>query len=90
MNTVQLSASGTYTVLLGDCSDTNTGNYAIYAQRTNNPSGPVGLLWGQVQSGTIASGAQNDSYTFPGSANDIVDFTMTTTKGQSQPESPAL
>jgi hypothetical protein len=86
MNTVTLPASGTYTVLLGDCGDTNTGNYAIYAQRTNNPAGPIGLLWGQVQPGMIGSAAQSDSYTFPGSANDVVDFTMATTRGSLSPK----
>jgi hypothetical protein len=86
MNTVTLPASGTYTMLLGDCGDTNTGNYAIYAQRTNNPAGPIGLLWGQVQPGMIGSAAQSDSYTFPGSANDVVDFTMATTSGSLSPK----
>ena len=87
MNTVQLPASGTYTILVGDCSDTNTGNYAIYAQRTNNPTGPAPLLFGgQVQTGTIGSAAQSNSYTFSGSANDVVDFTMVATSGSLVPK----
>ncbi len=86
MNTVTLQASGTYTVLVGDCSDTNTGNYDIYAQRTNNPSGASGFVWGQVQSGTIGSAAQSNTYTFPGDANDGVQFAMTTTKGSLSPK----
>ncbi|MGO8731190.1 MAG: beta strand repeat-containing protein [Terriglobia bacterium] len=81
MNTVTLPASGVYTVLVGDCSDTNTGNFAIYAQSTRNPSGPIPMLWGQVQPGTIASTAQSNTYTFVGSANNVVDFTMVTISG---------
>jgi hypothetical protein len=86
MNTVTLPASGTYTVLVGDCSDTNAGNYAIYAQRTNNPVPSIALLWGQVQPGTIGSAAQSDSYTFPGIANDVVDFTITAKTGSLSPK----
>jgi hypothetical protein len=81
MNTVTLPATGVYTVLIGDCGDTHTGNYAIYSQRTNNPTAPVGLLWGRVQNGSIGSVAQSGSYSFPGSANDVVNFIMVTTSG---------
>ena len=61
MNTVTLPASGAYTVLVGDCSDTNTGNYEIYAQRTDNPSGVPNLPFGQTQTATIGSTAQSNS-----------------------------
>ena len=86
MNTVQLPATGTYTVLVGDCGDTNTGNYAIYMQRTNNPIAPIGLLFGQVQTGTVGSAAQSNSYTFLGSAGDVVDFTLVVTSGSLVPK----
>ena len=56
LNTVTLTATGTYTVIVGDCSDANTGSYWIYAQRTNNPAGATNLLFGgQPQTGTIGS-----------------------------------
>ena len=86
MNTVTLPVSGTYTVLVGDCSDTNTGNYEVYAQRTENPSGAAYLPFGQTQSGTIASAAQSNSYVFTANANDVVGFTMTTTSGSLSPK----
>ena len=85
LNTVQLKATGTYTVLVGDCGDTNTGNYVIYAQRTNNPAGATALLFGQTQNGTIGSAAQNNSYTFSASANDVLNFTMAPTSGTLSP-----
>jgi hypothetical protein len=86
MNTVQLPASGDYTVLLGDCSDTNTGNYDVYAQSTNDPFGPAPILWGQVQTGAIGSQAQSNTYTFSGSANNSIDLTMVTTSGSLSPK----
>ena len=86
MNTVKFPTTGTYTALVGDCSDTNTGNFAIYAQRTNNPGASVGILWGQVQSGMIGLAAQSSSYTFLGSASNVVDFTVVTTSGSLVPK----
>jgi uncharacterized protein (TIGR03437 family) len=87
MNTVQLPATGSYTVLVGDCGDTGTGAYGLYAQRTNNPAGAAVLTFGgQTLTGTIGSAAQRNSYTFSGSANDVLDFTMTSTKGALSPK----
>ncbi len=86
LNTVALPATGAYTVLVGDCSDINTGNYDIYSQRTNNPSGPVGILWGQVQTGKVGFAAQSNTFSFNGSANDVVDFTLVTTSGTFSPK----
>ena len=84
MNTVTLPSTGTYTVLILDCNTTNTGNYALYAQRTNNPTGGSAVLWGQVQTGTVGAVAQSTTYTFAGTANDVIDLTMTgTTTGGS-------
>jgi hypothetical protein len=86
MNTVTLPATGVYTVLAGDCSDTATGNYALYAQSVTNPFGPTLVLWGQVQSGTIGSVAQSNTYNFSGTANDTIDLTVVTTSGNLSPK----
>lgn len=86
LNTVTLPSTGTYTVLIGDCSDTLTGNFVIYTQRTNNPAAAINLLWGQVQSGSVGSTAQSDAYTFLGSASDMVNLTMVTTGGSLVPK----
>jgi RHS repeat-associated protein len=85
LNTVTLAVSGAYTVLIGDCSDTSTGGYDLYMQRPDNPSGPISLPFGQVQSGTIGSAALDNTYTFSASANDVVDFTVVTTNGSMNP-----
>ena len=86
MNTVKLPLAGAYTVLFADCGDTNTGNYLIYTQRTNNPFGPAPVVWGQVQTDTIGSAAQSNTYTFAGSTNDSVDFTLVATSGTLSPK----
>jgi hypothetical protein len=84
LNTVTIPATGTYTVLIDDCNTTNTGNYALYVQRTNNPTGAAAVLWGQVQTGTVGAVAQSTTYTFAGTAGDVIDLTMTgTTSGGS-------
>ncbi len=86
MTTGQLPKSGTYTVLIGDCADSNTGNYEIYSQRTNDPGGAVPVAWGQVQTGKITSAAQSNTYTFTGVPNDSVEFTVVTTSGTLSPK----
>ena len=85
LNTVTLTASGTYTVLVGDCSDTNTGAYNLYMQRPENPTGPINLPFGQVTTGTIGSAGLDNTYTFSANANDVVDFTAVATGGNLSP-----
>ena len=75
-NQLKLQQTGKYTAFFRDCKSTNTGNYSIYAQRTNNPSGASSLTLGAVTSGTVSTVLQNNSYTFSANANDYFDFTM--------------
>jgi hypothetical protein len=73
-------------VLVRDCSDTNAGNYVLYGQRTSSPFSPAPFLWGgQAHSGTIASPARSNTYTFGGTANNSVDLTMVATSGSLSP-----
>ena len=85
MNQVVIPTSGAYAVLIKDSYDTNTGNYVIFMQRTNNPAGALDVLFDQVQSGQIGSAAQSNAYTFGGTANDVVSFTVMTTSGSINP-----
>ncbi len=80
-DTITLPSSGTYTLAISDSSNSNIGNYSIYAQRTNNPSGAVNLPFAQVQTGTISSVAQSNTYTFNANANDIFFIMMVATSG---------
>jgi hypothetical protein len=84
---VTLPTTGTYTVLVSDCSDVNTGNYDIYTQRTNNPTGATPVFFGgQAQVGTVVSATQSNSYTFTAVPNNVVDFTLVTTSGSFSPK----
>ncbi len=53
---------------------------------TYDPTTPVGLLFGQTQTGAIADAAQSDTYTFSANANDVLNITMATTKGSLDPK----
>jgi hypothetical protein len=86
MNTVTLPTTGTYTVLIGDCADSHTGKYSIYSQRTDAPAGPVALLFGQTQTGSITAVSESYTYTFSANANDLIDFTLVTTSGSMVPK----
>ena len=68
MNTVMLPSAGTYTVIVGDCNNTNTGNYNLYFQSTNSPAGAASLTFDQTVSGAIGSAAQSNTYAFSATA----------------------
>ncbi len=86
MNNVKIPSTGTYTVLIKDCGDTNTGNYSIFMQRMNNPVGGMPLVFGgQPQSGTLASPISRNSYNLSASAGDVISFTLSVTGGALQP-----
>jgi len=80
-DTVTVSTSGTYTLLLRDQSNINTGKYSIYVQRTNDPTNPVNLHVAQVQTGTISAATQNNTYTFNARANDTFFIITSATSG---------
>jgi hypothetical protein len=74
---IKFPSAGTYTLLFDDCGHTNKGSYSVYFQRTNKPAGSVSdLLWGQVQTGSIPAIPVSEVYTFQGTANDGLDFTI--------------
>ncbi len=86
LSTNPLPSTGTYTVLAYDCQNTGTGNFALYAQRTNNPSAASSLtLGGVAQSGSVTSAAQSATYIFHANAGaSISNLTVTgTTTGSS-------
>ena len=90
MNGYQVPASGTYNVLIEDCAGTATGNYTIFVQKTNAPVGAVPIVYDQVQTGTIGSVAQSNAYTLIGTINDVLNFTVVTTKSTSSTLGPCI
>ena len=85
LNATALPTTGTYTVVLGDCSDTNTGNYSVYAQRVNNPTGATPVFWGQAQSTYLASAAASNAFTFVGHSGNSIGLTATEEGGTIRP-----
>ena len=86
MNSQTLSEGGNYVVVVGDCHSSNTGTYDLYVQRLNNPSGAVSLAFDVPQSNTVGLSAQNNTYTFSASANDVVVLVATATSGGLKPK----
>ena len=72
-----LPVTGTYTVWANDYGGTGEGEYYLYMQRANNPGSPVSMNFGDTLAGTILTPAQNDTYTFSGTANDRVLVRLT-------------
>jgi len=83
ISAIQVSQTGAYTVLTGACDDIRTGNDVLFVQQVSgNPGNANALLFDQTQGGTISTATQSDTYTFSGTAGDVLDFTMTS-KGYS-------
>ncbi len=71
---VTLADAGTYTIVVRDQSNMNTGNYALTWQRLNNPC-TAAITCGQVVMGTIGTTVSTPPwgfYSFSASANDSV------------------
>jgi hypothetical protein len=67
-----LSASDTYTLLVGDHFGTGTGDYSLHLQRLNGPANATPIAYGQTLTGTVALMAEMDAYTFTAGAGDVV------------------
>lgn len=67
-----LDSTGTYVLLIGEDTGDATGEYFFYVQRTNNPTNPVPINFGDAGSGAITNFVEMDTYTFAGNANDRV------------------
>jgi len=76
-----LDASSSYTILAGDYTGSETGDYGLHIQRTNNPSGAASISFGTTKSGQISLPTEMDAYTFSGTAGDYVMVRMSVTSG---------
>ncbi len=73
--------TGTYTVTAADYGDDGTGNYYIYAQRINAPSGAIAVTYGEVRPGSLPSAAELDTYSITGMVGDLLLVQMVPTSG---------
>ena len=85
LNALAIASADTYTMTVRDYSNTNTGNYNVFLQRTDGLVGALPLSLDQVQTGNIASATQSNAYTFSANANDVFNFTLVATSGNLWP-----
>jgi hypothetical protein len=78
-----LASTGTYAILACDTDQGlgETGNYAIYVQRLNNPGLVTTMNLGTAMQASIGSSFEVDTYTFDAVAGDLVLARMITTVG---------
>jgi YD repeat-containing protein len=81
-----LKGTGTYTVVVRDQNNTNTGDYVLFWQRVNNPCGAMATTCGQVVTGSIGTAVDPPPwrvFTFTAAANDAVSIRSVRTSGGS-------
>jgi YD repeat-containing protein len=81
-----LTAPGTYRIDVRDQNNTNTGDYLLYWQRMNNPSGATPINCGEAVTGSIGTSVDPPPwkvYTFTASAGDAVTIRSLKTSGTS-------
>jgi len=86
MDAVPLTATGTHTVLAMNHPGTQTGDFMLHLQRTNNPGLAHPMNYFQVRDDELTAVAQTVAYTFSGAAADSVFMTMTELISDLEPE----
>ncbi len=76
-----LTEAGTYTVVVRDYNNVNTGTYTLTWQRLNGPCGATALVCGQVVVTSLGVAGELDSYIFTVAANEVVTIRASRTSG---------
>jgi hypothetical protein len=71
-DTVHLTGTGTYTLLVLDSDGQQTGNYGLHLQRITDPIGAPLISYGQTLQDTLVVRADINAYTFSGTAGDVI------------------
>jgi uncharacterized protein YfaP (DUF2135 family) len=85
INDCPLPTSGAYTLLVNEYGNTEIGNYTLYLQRLNDPSGALPLAFDQTLAGTIDTASRMKAYTLFGTAGDNLLFYIAATSGTLDP-----
>ncbi len=72
LDTVPLSATGSYTLLAEDNGSNDTGVFGMFLQKTNPPSGATPIIYGSQTVDSLTRMAQIRSYSFTAGLNDTV------------------
>jgi YD repeat-containing protein len=67
-----LAAAGTYTIIVRDDYNSETGNYALTWQKVSNPCNVIGISYGTITTATINNFVEIDAYKFTASAGDKI------------------
>lgn len=81
-----IMADGTYTVVMGDTGQDNTGTYRLFIQRLNNPGGATPLAFGTPISASVGESAESDIYTFTGQMDDLLMIHLVQESGNLDPQ----
>ena len=82
---VTLTAVGTYTVMLRDQNNINTGDYVFTWLRVNNPCNAIPIGCGQVSPSYLGTVGKVDVYTILANSGDNIVLTLTKTSGGLDP-----
>ncbi len=80
-----IDTNGEHTILLGDRTSNNVGDYNVYVQRANDPANTQALLFNEVKSDTINPSVDIDAYSFTANAGQKVTVRMQSTSGELEP-----
>lgn len=80
-----VTKTDTYYILIGERTDTATGNYTLHIQRKNNPGNATTLQFGVPLKGSLNQSAALNTYSFTASANDHAFLRAQRTSGTLQP-----
>lgn len=81
-----LTSSGTFTLEISDYYGQSTGNYLVYAQRLNAPSGAQAAAFGTIRGGSVGYGIESDTYSFSAEINDQIELRLRRLSGSFTPQ----
>ncbi|NES81638.1 MAG: hypothetical protein F6K10_09665 [Moorea sp. SIO2B7] len=75
-NEINLEQTGTYTLLINDFLNNDTGKYSFSLQSVINPINSTSINYEQSYTATISAFSEIDTYTFSGTSGDILAFAI--------------
>jgi hypothetical protein len=85
-NQVQLTTSGTYTLLIMDHPGTDIGGFTLHLQRLNEPADTLPITYGATLSGSLAQAAETHAYSFSATAGERIITRMSDNSNTFTPE----
>jgi len=80
-----LPVTGTYTLIVSDCGQDESGGYRLYWQKLNNPCNTTSISCGLAATSSLSVPGEQDFFTLNVNANDAVTIRLITTAGGMNP-----